>query len=65
VVRAKELKAGTIRKTCVEAGSNTSTVTLRVIGGDEKGRLRSETVKYCRESHPRKTALATTGSIYK
>jgi hypothetical protein len=28
----------------VEAGSNTSTVTLRVVGGDEKGSLESETV---------------------
>jgi hypothetical protein len=28
----------------VEAGSNTSTVTLRVVGGDEKGSLKSETV---------------------
>jgi hypothetical protein len=36
--------------TRVEAGSNTSTVTLRVIGGDEKGSLKSETVKYGRES---------------
>jgi hypothetical protein len=34
----------------VEAGSNTSTVTLRVVGGDEKGGLKSETVKYGRES---------------
>jgi hypothetical protein len=31
--------------TRVEAGSNTSTVTLRVVGGDEKGSLKSETVK--------------------
>jgi hypothetical protein len=30
----------------VEAGSNTSTVTLRVVGGDEWGSLRSETVIY-------------------
>jgi hypothetical protein len=30
----------------VEAGSNTSTVTLRVVGGDEKGSLKCETVKY-------------------
>jgi hypothetical protein len=29
-----------------EAGSNTSTVALRVVGGDEKGSLESETVKY-------------------
>jgi hypothetical protein len=28
----------------VEAGSNTFTVTLRVVGGDEKGSLESETV---------------------
>jgi hypothetical protein len=33
----------------VEAGSNTSTVTLRVVGGDEKGSLESETVKYSLE----------------
>jgi hypothetical protein len=32
--------------TRVEAGSNTSTVTLRVVGGDKKGSLKSETVKY-------------------
>jgi hypothetical protein len=30
----------------VEAVSNTSTVTLRVVGDDEKKRLESETVKY-------------------
>jgi hypothetical protein len=29
----------------VEAGSNTSTVTLRVVAGDEKGSLESETAK--------------------
>jgi hypothetical protein len=32
--------------TRVEAVSNTFTVTLRVVGGDEKGSLKSETVKY-------------------
>jgi hypothetical protein len=32
----------------VIAGSNNSTVTLRVVGGDEKGSLKSETVKYGR-----------------
>jgi hypothetical protein len=36
-------------ETRVEAGTNTSTVTLRVVGGDEKGSLKSETVKYDRE----------------
>jgi hypothetical protein len=30
----------------VEAGLNTSTVALRVVGGDEEGSLESETVKY-------------------
>jgi hypothetical protein len=35
----------------VEAGSNTSTVALRVVGGDGKGSLESETVKYGHESH--------------
>jgi hypothetical protein len=35
--------------TRVEAGSNPSTVTLQVVGGDEKGSLKSETVKYGRE----------------
>jgi hypothetical protein len=33
----------------MKAGSNTSTVNLRVVGGDEKGRLKSETVKCGRE----------------
>jgi hypothetical protein len=36
-------------RTRVEAGSNTSTVTLRVVGDDGKGSLNSETVKYGRE----------------
>jgi hypothetical protein len=35
--------------TRVEAGSNTSTVTLRVVRGDEKRSLKSETVKYGHE----------------
>jgi hypothetical protein len=39
----------------VEAGANTSTVTLRVVGGDEKGSLKSETVKYCRNSQGTRT----------
>jgi hypothetical protein len=39
----------------VEAGSNTPTVTLRVVGGDEKGSLKSETVKYGRESKGTRT----------
>jgi hypothetical protein len=36
-------------RTHVEVGSNTSTVTMRVVGGDEKGSLKTETVKYGRE----------------
>jgi hypothetical protein len=34
----------------VEADSNTSTVILRIVGGDEKESLKSETVKYRHES---------------
>jgi hypothetical protein len=41
--------------TGVEAGSNTSTVTLRVVGGDEKGSLKSETVKYGLKSQGTRT----------
>jgi hypothetical protein len=37
-------------RTRVEAGSNTFTVTLRVVGDDEKGSLKLETVKYGSES---------------
>jgi hypothetical protein len=39
-----------VRDTRVEVGSNTSTMTLRVVEGDEKGSLKSETVKYGRKS---------------
>jgi hypothetical protein len=41
--------------TGVEAGTNTYTVTLRVVGGDEKGSLKSETVKYGHESQGTRT----------
>jgi hypothetical protein len=41
--------------TRVEAVSNISTVTLRVVGGDEKGSLKSETVKYGHESYGTRT----------
>jgi hypothetical protein len=43
------------RDSRVEAGSNTSTLTLRVVGGDEKGSLQSETVNYGHESHGSRT----------
>jgi hypothetical protein len=53
----------------VKAGSNTFTVTLRVVGGDEKGSIKSETVKHGRESQgtkdTRKTTLAMASSMYK
>jgi hypothetical protein len=53
----------------VEEGSNTSTLTLRVVGGDEKGSLKTETVKYGyeskRDTDPRKTTLASASSIHK
>jgi hypothetical protein len=39
----------------MEAVSNTSTVTLRVVGGEEKGSLKSETVKYGHESQGTRT----------
>jgi hypothetical protein len=41
--------------TRVEAGSNTSTVNLRVVGDDEKGSLKSETVKYGHECQGTRT----------
>jgi hypothetical protein len=50
-------------KTRVEAGLNTSTVTLRVVGGDEMGNRKSETVKYSRESQETRTRERTS-SIY-
>jgi hypothetical protein len=44
-----------IRQSRMEARSNTSTVTLRVVGGDEKGSRESETVKYSHESRGTRT----------
>jgi hypothetical protein len=41
--------------TRVEAGSNTFTVTLRVVGGDEKGSLKFETVNCGHESQGTRT----------
>jgi hypothetical protein len=41
--------------TRVEAGSYTSIVELRVVRGDEKGSLESETVKYGHEPHGTRT----------
>jgi hypothetical protein len=41
--------------TRVEAGSNTSTVTLRVGGGAEMGSLKCETGKYGLKSHGTRT----------
>jgi hypothetical protein len=57
----------------VEAAMNTSTIALRVVGGDEKGSLGSKTVKYgyesweiwlrvLQDSGPRMTALARASS---
>jgi hypothetical protein len=39
----------------LKTGSNTSTVTLRVVGGEEKGSLESGTVKYGHESQGTRT----------
>jgi hypothetical protein len=44
-----------LQETPVDAASNTSIVTLRVVGGDEKGSLKSETVKYGHESEETQT----------
>jgi hypothetical protein len=44
-----------LASTSVEASSNTFTVTLRVVGGDEKAGLKSETVKYGHESQATRT----------
>jgi hypothetical protein len=55
-------------ETRVEAGSNTSTVILRVVGGDEKGNLKSDSKiwsRVSRDSDPKKTALARASSMYK
>jgi hypothetical protein len=51
----KKIIGATKLVACVEAGSNTSTVTLRVVGGDEKRIIESETVKYGRESNGTRT----------
>jgi hypothetical protein len=40
---------GSYITTVTKAGSNTSTVTLRIVRGNEMGSLKSETVKYGRE----------------
>jgi hypothetical protein len=52
---ARPLVASLVSQSLVEAGSNTSTVALRVVGGDEKGSLESETVKFGRQSHGTRT----------
>jgi hypothetical protein len=39
-----------------EEGSNTSNVALRVVGGDEKGNLESETLEYGHEPYINKYA---------
>jgi hypothetical protein len=44
-----------VRRSLVEAGSNTSTVALRVVGGDKKVSLESERVKYGLESYGTRT----------
>jgi hypothetical protein len=50
-----ENRNASLRGPRVEAGSNTSTVTLQVVRGDEKGSLESETVKYDHESYGTRT----------
>jgi hypothetical protein len=45
------LKDNYVGSSVQEAGLNTSTVTLRLVGSDEKGSLESETVKYGHKTH--------------
>jgi hypothetical protein len=52
---SEDARRGEEKKSRVEPGSNTSTVTLRIEGGDEKGSLESETVKYVHESYGTRT----------
>jgi hypothetical protein len=57
-VRAELFKEGPYpgrMASCVEVGSNTSTVTLRVVGGDEDRSLEYGTIKYGCESHRSRT----------
>jgi hypothetical protein len=51
----KDKRCHEFRETRMEAGSNTSTVTLRVVEGDEIGSLKYETVKYGRKSQGTRT----------
>jgi hypothetical protein len=54
IKRGYRITEGTVRAAS-KAGLNTSTVTLRVVGGDENGSLESETVNYGRESNGTRT----------
>jgi hypothetical protein len=54
-VLIREVNSEDSDPTRVEAGSNNSTVTLRVVGGDEKRSLNSETEKYGHESQMTRT----------
>jgi hypothetical protein len=51
----KQDKLGATSNSRVEAGSNKSTEALRVVGGDEKGSIESDTVKYGLESQGTRT----------
>jgi hypothetical protein len=51
----RKWQTDTDRVTHVEAGLNTSTVTLRIVGSDEKGSLKSGTVKYGHKSYGTRT----------
>jgi hypothetical protein len=53
--QSRERERGVRDVSRMEAGSNTSTVTLRVVRGDEKRSLESETVNYGHESQGSRT----------
>jgi hypothetical protein len=52
---ARRLYNATLVQNEAEWRSNTSTVTLQVVGGDEEGSLKSETAKYGHESKGTRT----------
>jgi hypothetical protein len=49
------IRNSVFKESRVEAESNTSNVALRVVRGDKKGSLESETVNYGRKSHGTRT----------
>jgi hypothetical protein len=67
-LRGMKIEPYSMRNDPCGGGSNTSTVTLRVVGGDEKGSLKSETINTVASPKglgPKKTELARASGTYK